>query len=71
MWHAMKSWKSRGMKKFDIGGGAYKRKYGGHIIAIPHLMKSKYDFLFFLRNMAGKAWRLRWELLGKINKEEN
>jgi CelD/BcsL family acetyltransferase involved in cellulose biosynthesis len=72
VWHAMKSWKSRGIKKFNMGGGGeYKRKYGPYVITIPHLTKSRFDFLFSLRNMARKAWRLRWELLGKINKEKN
>ena len=71
MWHAMKNWKSRGIKKFDMGGGEYKRKYGGYEIAIPHLMKSKYDFLFFLRNTAKKVWRMRQELIGRFKKKKN
>lgn len=71
MWSAMKSWKSRGIKKFNMGGmGEYKRKYGAYVIAIPKLMKSRYEFLFFLRNIAKKVLRIHWELLGNLRKKK-
>jgi CelD/BcsL family acetyltransferase involved in cellulose biosynthesis len=67
IWHAMRYWKSRGIKKFDMGGGGeYKRKYGGYEISVPCLIKAKYDFLIPMRNLAQKTWKMTQKLRGRF-----
>lgn len=52
-WYAMKYWKDRGMRVFDLVGAAeYKKKYGGHIIVVPWIRKSKNWITAFLRTEA-------------------
>jgi len=46
------------------GGGEYKRKYGGHEIAVPWVRKSKYRFLGYLRNSVQAAFAFRQRLFG-------
>ena len=66
-WHAMRYWKSRGMKKFDLGGrGEYKKKYGTYDISVPGIVKSRYPMLVPLRNAAERAWRFRQAVAGRI-----
>lgn len=68
-WHAMRYWKARGIKKFDMGGrGDYKKKYGTCDIAVPRLIKSPYPLLIPLRHAAKHAWKLRQRLLGRVKK---
>ena len=56
IWYAMKYWKSKGIKTFDMGGGrGYKRKYGGHPVSVPGIRVSKYAFLRHGRG-AAKFW---------------
>lgn len=53
IWYAIKFWKSKGIKKFDMGGGrGYKRKYGGYPLAVPGICVSKYAFLRYGRDAA-------------------
>jgi hypothetical protein len=67
IWHAMKYWKSRGIKKFDMGGGGdYKKKYGVHSIEIPRFIASKYRSLIMLRNRAKFIWKIRQKFKGKL-----
>jgi hypothetical protein len=58
-WYAMRYWKARGVKKFDMGGrGEYKRKYGSDEIWVPRLMKARHDGLIPLRNLAQRIWKI-------------
>ena len=58
MWSSIQHWKSRGIKKLDMGGGGeYKRKYGGYEISVPWLRASKYAGLESLRATAAQAVR--------------
>ncbi len=69
MWYAMKYWKARHISKLDmVGGGKYKKKYGGSGIEVPRLIKSKIDALIHLRNLAESAWGLRNRILGGIKR---
>jgi CelD/BcsL family acetyltransferase involved in cellulose biosynthesis len=69
IWYAMRRWKSRGIKKFDMGGGGeYKRKYGGYEITVPQVMISRFRFLLTLRNTAFSIWRTQQQFLGKMKK---
>ena len=68
-WHAMRYWKARGMKKFDMGGGGeYKRKYGCYEIFIPCIMKGKYGFLIPIRNFAKTIFGVKQRVAGLFTK---
>ncbi|MCZ6893675.1 MAG: GNAT family N-acetyltransferase [Gammaproteobacteria bacterium] len=59
-WYAIRYWKRRGIRFYDmVGGGEYKRKYGGREIRIPRFQKSKYPGLQRARLMAKKLIQLR------------
>ena len=59
-WYAMRYWKAKGMKKYDMGGGGeYKRKFGGHEIQAPWFRASKYPGIPFVRDLIKQlyGWR--------------
>jgi Acetyltransferase (GNAT) domain len=65
-WHAMKYWKARGMRRYDMGGGGeYKRKFGGCRIVVPWIRMSRYPGLSALREVARCATGWRQWVLGK------
>lgn len=65
-WYAMKYWKGRGIRSYDMGGsGEYKRKYGGVEIYVPWVRKSKYRSLSHMRDIAQQLVRSRQRLSGK------
>jgi hypothetical protein len=65
MWYAMRYWKSKGIQRYDLGGaGEYKRKYGGHEIAIPWIRMSKTPVIEYLRNGAQAIFAIRQQILG-------
>jgi hypothetical protein len=65
-WYAMRYWKRRSMRRYDMGGGGeYKRKYGGQEIAVPWLRKSKYPWLRPLRGLAAQAIHWSQAIRGK------
>jgi predicted N-acyltransferase len=69
-WHAIKYWKKRGIRLYDMGGaGEYKRKYGGYEISVPWLRKSKYAYISHMRDYAQRLFRIRQQLLGRLNYE--
>ncbi len=52
-WHALKYWKSRGMRWHDWGGeGEYKKKYGVTPFEQSWFYKSKYPFIHVARDVA-------------------
>ncbi|GIW04816.1 MAG: hypothetical protein KatS3mg059_1436 [Thermomicrobiales bacterium] len=56
-WYAMRYWKARGVRRYDLGGYMdYKRKYGGVEIAIPGYRQS--------RVMPGSRPRAAWRRPG-------
>ena len=64
-WYAMRYWRARGMSKYDMcGGGLYKAKYGGQVIDVPWVRKSKYEFLAQQRDRAKKLFWLAKRLAG-------
>jgi predicted N-acyltransferase len=64
-WFAMRYWKARGIRRYDMGGGGeYKRKYGGREIAVPWIRKSRHPVLESLRNNAKYLFSLKQRLLG-------
>lgn len=64
-WSAMLYWKSRGITKYDMGGGGdYKRKYGVEEIAIPWGRKSRYPGLENLRNLGKNLFSFKQKIAG-------
>jgi hypothetical protein len=64
-WYAMQYWRSRGVRRYDMGGGGeYKRKFGGKEIAIPWVRRSRYPAVERLRGIAQQAFRWRQALFG-------
>ena len=68
MWYAMRYWKSRGIKKFDMLGGMYKKKYGVYSIPVSRLIMGKYGMLIKLRNLAKKMVKSRQTILGHMKR---
>ena len=69
IWYAMKYWKDRGIKRFDMGGGgSYKMKYGGSIISVSRLMMGKYRIMYPLRDLARKMVRTRQIAMGHMRR---
>jgi CelD/BcsL family acetyltransferase involved in cellulose biosynthesis len=67
MWHAMRYWKSRGIERFDLGGGAeYKRKYGGAEIMVPFFRISRSRAVATARRLAKTGFRVRQATLGRL-----
>jgi hypothetical protein len=67
-WYAMRYWKQRGMRVYDMGGGGeYKRKYGGHEIRVPWLRISKYRCMEPLRGLTMCVFEWRQRCLGGLN----
>jgi hypothetical protein len=59
-WYAMRYWKSRGARRYDMGGFVeYKRKYGGEELTIPGYRFSRYPLVAAARSIAPIAMRAR------------
>jgi hypothetical protein len=66
-WYAIKYWKARGMRTFDlVGRGDYKLKYGSRPIVVPWVRKSKSPGIAFLRFAAEESFRAVQDTLGKL-----
>lgn len=53
IWYAIKYWRNRGCKVFDmVGVRDYKRKFGSNEVQYAKIMISKYKILFFLKDLA-------------------
>jgi hypothetical protein len=66
-WEAMKHWKARGIITCDmVGGGDYKKKYGGYPIAVPWARKSGSKGLTLMRNIARPAFDTLQLIRGQI-----
>jgi Acetyltransferase (GNAT) domain len=46
-WYAMRFWKARGIRRYEMGGGltSYKAKFGGEKISVPWIRKSRYPII--------------------------
>lgn len=65
MWHALRTWRDRGARTFDFGGGGqYKAKYGGEPVVVPWLRTSRFGVLEHGRTAAQRAYRLAQERQG-------
>jgi hypothetical protein len=62
-WYAMRYWKERGIRSYDMGGaGDYKKKYGGRLVPLSSVRQSRYRWVAGLRQNALRAFRL-WQQL--------
>jgi hypothetical protein len=69
IWHAMRYWKERGMRVFDMGGGGdYKRKYGGVWVEVPWAKVSRFRWINWGRSAA--EWVISWQqrFRGRLHK---
>lgn len=65
-WYAMKYWKARGIRLYDMGGGGeYKRKFGGYEIRVPWFRKSKYAWIAPMRGLAKQVVNWRQNVMGQ------
>jgi hypothetical protein len=52
-WHAMKYWRARGVRSYNMEGiMAFKQKFGGHTTSVPMFYQSKYKLLGQMRARA-------------------
>ncbi len=66
-WYAMRYWKARGMRSYDMGGGGeYKRKFGGHDIRVPWVRASKYPGIPFVRDLTKHLFSWRQSALALV-----
>ena len=66
-WYALRYWKDRGIKSYDMGGGGrYKSKYGSSPISVPWFRLSKYSAIDYARNIAKSLVYRRQRLLGLL-----
>jgi hypothetical protein len=63
-WYAIRYWKQRGVRYYDMGGGLYKRKYGGDTTESDFLWTSKYRWITWARRAAQLTQKLRQRLAG-------
>lgn len=65
-WYAMRYWKSRGIPFYDmVGGGEYKRKYGGQGFRTNWLRKSRFRALELGRQVAKHLFGWKQHFLGR------
>jgi len=66
-WHAMRYWKKRGMRAYNmVGTMHFKQKFGGRMIGPPMIFRSKYRVLERLRQAAVPRAKAALHLLWKI-----
>lgn len=64
-WYAMRYWRARGMKEFDLGGGGeYKRKFGPVELSVPSFSLSRFRAIERIRNLAAQTVSLRQRIAG-------
>jgi hypothetical protein len=75
-WYAMKYWKRRGMKSYNLVGTMdFKARFGGRQTAVPMISKSRNRLISLLRASAPRvlnaALKFRWKLetMGRKNPE--
>jgi hypothetical protein len=72
-WHAMKYWKSRGLKTYNmVGTMEFKQKFGGAQTTVQVIVQSKYRVISQLRTTAPKVIKkgmnLAWKIKGLFKK---
>jgi hypothetical protein len=70
-WYGIRFWKRKGVRNYDLGGGAYKRKYGGDMFESDFLWRSKHCWISWGRRAAQLALRLRQRVAGLCAKKKS
>lgn len=71
LWTAIRYWRDKGYKMFDmVGVRDYKRKFGSHEVQYAHISLARNNIIFFLRNMAKKAFFFMLKIKGKLLKRK-
>lgn len=66
-WYAMRYWKRRGVRRYDLGGFVeYKRKYGGKEVVVPGYRLSRHPLVSAARTFAPMAMRARQSLEARV-----
>ena len=68
-WHAIQYWKARGAHWYDLGGGRYKRKYGGMQCEGFVFRKSRYPWVAKARDIAYRGFQSKQKLLGWLKRD--
>ncbi len=56
LWYALRYWKRRGTRTFDMGGlGQFNRKFGGYEIAVPWLRVSRSPWVAYSESRSGSS----------------
>ena len=68
MWHAIRTWRSRGVRELDLGhGAAYKRAWGDLVeVDVPYLRRPRVRGLLQARRVAKDAVRLSQRARGAL-----
>src|SRR4051794_13102645 len=65
-WHAFRHFRGRGVRLFDLGGGAdYKQKFGGQRTSIPYVRKSRVPGMLAVRDLAAHVYKRRAMRVGR------
>lgn len=66
-WHAMKHWKQRGVRSYNMEGiMAFKQKFGGHQTSVPMYYQSRYKLLGQLRASAMPIAKTAFKLAYRV-----
>jgi CelD/BcsL family acetyltransferase involved in cellulose biosynthesis len=64
-WEAMREWRSRGVTRYDMGGGGdYKAQYGGTEVPSIRFLRSRYGVMGYGRSAARRLFAARQALAG-------
>lgn len=66
-WYAMRYWKQRGIRIYNmVGTKDFKQKFGGYQTAVPMIRKSRYRVISHLRASAPQAAKAAMHLMWKL-----
>jgi lipid II:glycine glycyltransferase (peptidoglycan interpeptide bridge formation enzyme) len=68
-WYAMRYWKKRGMKTYNLVGTMdFKARFGGDLVSVPSVSTSR-NWLVKTMRVAAPAMRLAWKVKGSGTKK--
>lgn len=71
LWTAIRYWRDKGFTMFDmVGVRDYKRKFGSYEVQYAHISLARSNVIFWLRNMAKKAFFFMLKVKGKLLKRK-
>lgn len=71
LWTAIRYWRNKGFTMFDmVGVRDYKRKFGSQEVQYAHISLARSKIIFWLRDMAKKAFFFMLKVKGKLLKRK-